>query len=121
MGWYNCQAMSPRAPNPFLVLELPVEASPREVDKQGQKWLAMLRLGMEAARQYSTPDGSVQPRDEAKVQWAMGELQDPVKRVCWELWATPAEAPAPPSPGEEPGVQHTTAPMPEARRLRWWM
>src|SRR6185295_9609504 len=43
--------------NPFLVLALPPEASSAEIERQGQKLLAMLAAELGEAARYGTPAG----------------------------------------------------------------
>jgi hypothetical protein len=72
--------------NPFYVLGLPVTASRAEVEREGQKHLGMLALGLSAAGTYDTPLGPAQRTPEA-VREAMAELRDPERRLIHELWA----------------------------------
>jgi hypothetical protein len=71
--------------NPFYVLELAPDCSRAEVERAGQKLLAMIELDLAGARIYSTPFGSGR-RDAAKVREAMAELRDPQRRLFHELW-----------------------------------
>jgi hypothetical protein len=71
--------------NPFYVLELAAECSRAEVERAGQKLLAMLELGMAGSERYPTPFGAGR-RDPAKVREAMAELRDPQRRLLHELW-----------------------------------
>jgi hypothetical protein len=71
--------------NAFYVLELPVTCSRHDVERQGQKLLAMLELGLSAAAQYTTPVGPA-TRDADKVRLAMARLRDPDRRLEEELW-----------------------------------
>jgi hypothetical protein len=71
--------------NPFYVLELAPECSRAEVERAGQKLLAMLELSMAGAERYPTPFGPGR-RDPAKVREAMAELRDPQRRLFHELW-----------------------------------
>jgi hypothetical protein len=71
--------------NPFLVLELPPTADGAEVDRQGQKLLAMLAAEMSEAGSYPTPLGHC-PRTPELVRAAMAELQDPDRRLLAEWW-----------------------------------
>lgn len=81
--------------NPFYVLGLAPECTRAEVERAGQKLLAMLELGLAGARDYPTPFGPGQ-RDPAKVREAMAELRDPQRRLFHELWAGAGpQAPAP--------------------------
>ena len=71
--------------NPFYVLDLAPDCSRAEVERAGQKLLAMLELDLAGARHYQTPAGRV-ARDAAKVREAMAELRDPQRRLFHELW-----------------------------------
>lgn len=73
------------AGNPFFVLELAVTASRAEVERAGQKWLAMLELGLARAAIYTTPLG-VRARTPELVRSAMAELRDPERRAGHEPW-----------------------------------
>ena len=71
--------------NPFYVLELAPDCSRAEVERAGQKLLAMLELDLAGALEYPTPFGSGR-RDAAKIREAMAELRDPQRRLLHELW-----------------------------------
>lgn len=71
--------------NPFYVLEVAPECSRAEVERAGQKLLAMLELDLAGARSYATPFGPGR-RDGAKIREAMAELRDPQRRLFHELW-----------------------------------
>jgi hypothetical protein len=73
--------------NPFYVLELPTHCSRQEIERAGQKLLAMLDVGLEAARVYPTPLGGM-PRDADLVRRSLDELRDPDRRLLHEVWAT---------------------------------
>ena len=88
-----------RRDNPFFVLALSVTATRMEVERQGQKWLGMLELGLDAAKVYETPFG-VESRTVDLVRSALAELRDPAKRLVHELWAQMPQTAA--SPGSEP-------------------
>lgn len=81
------------ADNPFYVLEVAPDCSRAEVERAGQKLLAMLELDLAGARAYPTPFGPGR-RDAAKVREAMAELRDPQRRLFHELWAVSPYAPA---------------------------
>ncbi|MBT8494737.1 MAG: hypothetical protein KJO07_16900, partial [Deltaproteobacteria bacterium] len=66
--------------NPFYVLELSPECSRIEAERQGQKLMAMLELGLESAAHYTTPLGRCQ-RTTDSVRAALAELRDPRKRL----------------------------------------
>jgi hypothetical protein len=72
--------------NPFLVLEVSVAAGMVEVERQGQKLLAMLAAGLEEANHYATPLGQ-RRRTPELVRTAMSELRDPERRLLHEFWA----------------------------------
>jgi hypothetical protein len=72
--------------NPFYVLGLSVQASRAEVEREGQKLLGMLALGLSAAGTYDSPLGPA-PRTPEAVREAMAELRDPERRLIHELWA----------------------------------
>ena len=72
--------------NAFYVLELSPACSRLDMERQGQKLLAMLELGLAAAVTYPTPVGHA-VRDADKVRQAMARLRDPDKRLEEELWA----------------------------------
>ena len=95
-------ALDAHAANPLWVLELTPSASTLEVERQGQKLLAMLGVGLEAASSYPTPFGS-HPRTEDAVRQALAALRDPARRAEAEAWFEL------PSPG---------APAPQAPRWR---
>ena len=71
--------------NPFLVLELTPAADGGEVERRGQKLLAMLAAQIAEAQSYPTPLGRV-TRTPELVRAAMGELQDPDRRLLAEWW-----------------------------------
>ncbi len=74
------------AQNPFYVLGVGVEATRVEVEREGQKLLGMLALGLSAARHYVTPLGQFE-RTESDIRAAMAELRDPIRRAKHALWA----------------------------------
>ena len=78
--------------NPFFVLELSPQASRAEVERAGQKLLALLALGSTSAGRYDTPFGPA-TRDADTIRQAVATLRDPVERVIHELLADfPPEA-----------------------------
>ncbi len=74
------------ADNPFYVLGLKPDCAPREVEREGQKLLSMLAVGMREALKYPTPVGE-RERTHEKVRHAMAELRDPAKRLVHEVLA----------------------------------
>jgi hypothetical protein len=91
--------------NPFYVLELPTSASRSDVERAGQKLLALLGVESAAARRYRTPAGELD-RDADLVRRSLGRLRDPDERVLWELWVCEdaACAPAGGAAGFEPAL-----------------
>ncbi|GEM_PF-1800431 len=88
--------------NPFYVLELPTDCSRAQVERAGQKLLAMLDLDMRGADAYPSPHGGG-TRDMSKVRVAMAELRDPQRRLVHELWVSPTSSPDP-DPGAPPDL-----------------
>jgi hypothetical protein len=72
--------------NPFYVLGLRPHATRVEVEREGQKLLGMIELGLASARTYRTPIGRFE-RTPDLVRRAMAELRDPDRRIAHELWA----------------------------------
>ena len=91
--------------NPFYILGLRPDCSRADLEREGQKLLAMLELQMEAARSYPTPLGPM-PRTAEAVRQAMAELRDPQRRLLHELWAQLPAAP----PADRPAAQTTPSP-----------
>ncbi|MBI4814723.1 MAG: hypothetical protein HY791_00615 [Deltaproteobacteria bacterium] len=103
------------ASNPFYVLGIPITATSMEIEREAQRILAMLELGLAAAKSYETPLGA-RERSKDLVREAMAELRDPRKRLIHELRARlPASAIVDlEEPIEEP--DELTAPWPQALR-----
>jgi hypothetical protein len=93
------EALARLRDNAFYVLELPITASPHDVERQGQKLLGMLKLGLSSAARYPTPVGEG-TRDEDKVRVAMAKLRDPDRRLEEELWARLPARPAEEDPSD---------------------
>jgi hypothetical protein len=74
------------AENPFFVLGLAPDVSPREVEREAQKLLGMLELGLADAATYDTPLGP-RSRTAERVREAAAVLRDPRRRLVAELWA----------------------------------
>src|SRR5215470_6883024 len=72
--------------NPFYVLEVATDATPTDVERAGQRLLALLAVGSANAQDYPTPLGPA-VRDAEKVRQALAALRDPEQRVLHELWA----------------------------------
>lgn len=101
--------------NPFWVLELPPDATAVEVERQAQKLLAMLGVGLEAAGHYPTPDGPA-PRTVDDVRQALEALRDPDRRAAWEVFARVDPSTPPPAHG----VGSRPAPWPDALTALGW-
>lgn len=74
------------ASNPFYVLEVAVDCSRSEMEREGAKLLAMLELKLASVAEYATPLGP-RARTPELVRNAMAELRDPERRLRHELWA----------------------------------
>ncbi|MFT3710576.1 MAG: hypothetical protein QM817_23370 [Archangium sp.] len=74
------------ASNPFYVLGVAVTATRTEIEREGNKLLSMLQLGLKEAKVYRSPLGE-QPRTDELVREAMAELRDPKRRLVHELLA----------------------------------
>jgi hypothetical protein len=72
--------------NPFYVLGLRPDAARPVIDREAQKLLGMLALGLKSAATYPTPVGPGE-RTPEKVREAMAELHRPERRLVHELWA----------------------------------
>jgi hypothetical protein len=72
--------------NPFYVLGVRPHASRQEIEREGQKLLGMLELGLASARTYPTPVGPG-TRSSEQVREALSELRDPERRLLHEIWA----------------------------------
>jgi hypothetical protein len=75
-----------RAANPFFVLDVAPAAAVADIERQGQRLLAELAAGLDAARRYETPFGARERTPEA-VRAALAELRDPARRLGHEWWA----------------------------------
>jgi hypothetical protein len=93
--------------NPFYVLGLRPECSRADLEREGQKLLALLELSVESVKTYRTPLGPM-PRTADRVRKALAELRDPQKRLLHELWAQlPATEPEPPA-AAAPGLSDSS-------------
>jgi hypothetical protein len=72
--------------NAFLVLGLAADAPRLDVEREAQKLLGMLELGLAAAATYPTPLGP-RPRTPELVRAAAATLRDPERRLVAEIWA----------------------------------
>jgi hypothetical protein len=72
--------------NPFWVLEVTVDATSVEVERQGAKLLAMLAAGLAGADRYTSPLGE-HVRTPDLVRQSLAELRDPDRRGRHEWWA----------------------------------
>jgi len=106
------------AESPFYLLGLTPACSRVEVEREGQKLMAMLEVGLEEARPYPTPVGARERTSEA-VRQAMADLRDPARRLGEELWALIPAAPVPLAYRDEEALRQRR-PMPGARALLGW-
>jgi hypothetical protein len=93
--------------NAFHVLGLRPTCTRIEVEREGQKLLAMLELGLSEAAHYDTPVGRM-PRTAETIRAAMAALRDPATRLQHALWAQlppSAVSPAPAAPQAEPWLE----------------
>jgi hypothetical protein len=112
--------------NPFFVLELPVTASRIEVEREAQKLLGMLELGLAQAARYASPLGW-HARTPDLVRAAAATLRDPRRRLVAEAWARHATVVAEPPPEtaavEPDPIDDDDAPAPgwgDARAILGW-
>lgn len=105
--------------NPFHVLGLRPEAGRLEVEREGQKLLGMLDLGLKAAATYRTPLGP-QTRTADRVRVAMAELRDPEKRLLHEFWAVLPPRAEPPRPPPPTRAEHDLEPFTAAFASQGW-
>ncbi len=84
--------------NPFLILGASAGASRIELEREAQKLLGMLELGLASAASYATPLGP-RPRTPELVRAAIATLRDPARRLAAEIWT------------RAPGAVHDTAPV----------
>ena len=103
--------------NPFFVLEVPTDATPTDVERAGQRLLALLAVGSANAETYPTPLGPA-TRDAEKVREALAALRDPEQRVLHELWANVAPADGPASGHSNAGP--CAGPWEEAEHALGW-
>ena len=74
------------ATNPFHVLGLRPDATRVDVERESQRLIAMIEVGLKDAGSYASPTGGM-PRDADAVRAAAAELRDPERRLVHELWA----------------------------------
>ena len=103
------------ADNPFYVLGLRPGCSRAEMEREGQKLLGMLEMGLGSSRTYDTPLGP-RPRTPENVRQALAELRQPDRRAQHEQWAA-----LPPTPlaGTWKADDHLS-PWPDALRVMGW-
>ena len=103
--------------NPFYVLEVATDATPTDVERAGQRLLALLTVGSANAQNYPTPLGPA-TRDAEKVRQAVAALRDPEQRVLHELWANVALTGLPVSSHSDAGA--CAGPWEEAEHALGW-
>src|SRR5687767_9442974 len=102
--------------NAFFVLGLKPGCSRIEVEREGQKLLGQMDLGLAQAAEYATPLG-LRPRTAELIRWAMAELRDPSRRLRHETWADVKTTEMPPP---SPSTQIELEPWADARALMGW-
>lgn len=107
------------ADNPFYVLGLRPDCGRLDVEREGQKLLGMLELGLKAAATYMTPLGP-QPRSADLVRGAMAELRSPDRRLLHEFWAALPPRPEPPRAPAPPRAEHDLEPLVDAFAAHGW-
>ena len=105
--------------NPFLVLGLAPSATRMEIEREAQKLLGMIELGLAAAATYETPLGP-RPRTAELVRAAVATLRDPARRLAAELWHPAAHPERAPEGGESKGDTAALAPWPAALSRSGW-
>lgn len=103
--------------NPFYVLGLRPSATRLEVEREGQKLLGMIELGLDEALEYPTPLGR-RARTADLVRRALAELRDPERRLVHEVWA--CLEPELVVELEEPPSEDERFTWPEAREALGW-
>jgi|GEM_PF-1023865 hypothetical protein len=103
--------------NPFYVLDVSTESTPSDVERAGQRLLALLTVGSANAQNYQTPLGPA-TRDAEKVRQAVAALRDPEQRVLHELWANVVLAGTQASRQSSAGAY--AGPWEEAERALGW-
>jgi hypothetical protein len=99
--------------DPFALLGVAVTASVRDIEREAQKLLAMLALGVGDAASYPGPDGP-RPRTAEAVRAAAARLRDPRQRLLAEVLAGVPTVPAPSTSAP------TAAGWPDALRRTGW-
>jgi curved DNA-binding protein CbpA len=109
--------------NAFHVLGLRPSASRAEIEREGQKLLGLLELGIQSAASYPTPAGKAK-RTADKVRQAMADLRDPERRLEHEIWARlEPSASSGDEPSQETGARarpRADAPWPDALVALGW-
>ena len=77
--------------NPFFVLEVSIAASRLEIERAGQRLLALLAVGAADSHHYDTPLGPA-TRNADSVREALQLLRDPDERIVHELMANIAQS-----------------------------
>ena len=107
-----------RDKQPFFVLGLSPECSRAEVERAGQKLLALLAIDSGPAERFATPVGERERHGGDSMRASMAELRDPERRLLHETWArigADARIPAPPAAIDDPA-----RPWPDAMAAIGW-
>jgi hypothetical protein len=70
--------------NPFFVLAVGIEATPIEIERAAQRWLALLEVGGAKSRQVETPLGPTE-RTADLVRESLAALRVPEQRRLYAL------------------------------------
>ncbi len=70
--------------NPFRLLGLTPQATPRDVEREGAKLLALVTAGLDDPS--GMPPLGAQARTAEQVRWAIAELRDPHRRTVHEYF-----------------------------------
>lgn len=114
--------MNPR--NPYYVLEVPLDATPGEIERHGRKILGLIELGTSRGTAYACPVGTL-TRDATLVRESLAALRDPKKRAMHRclaslLGSAPAVAETDDAAGrgqDHRGDADADAPVPDAFRI----
>jgi len=93
--------------NPFLILGLSPDTPRMSIEREAQKLLGMLELGLASAAVYATPLGP-RPRTAELVRAAVATLRDPARRLAAEIW-TRGAVPDTAHPRAVPDTAHPRA------------
>jgi hypothetical protein len=103
--------------NAYYVLELPPEATPGEIERQGRKLLGLIEIGTARGTVYTCPLGTF-TRDATMVREALAMLRDPKQRAKERCLAALVEAASRPA-GDEAVDEDIDAAVPDALAIAY--